>query len=247
MAPEIDRTPPYLQVVADLRKRIVSGELAEGDTLPSVRRIAQEWQISTATALKALGGLKADGLAEAVPGIGTVVRTRRNLHRTAADRLTKMLETGKIYAEGEYAKITEAGLSPAPAWIADLLGIDEGAHAVRRRRVTYGADHVPVGASTSWFSPDLAEAVPALTLTERIPGGTPSAIEAATGKRGVHTDDAYTAAAATEDQATDLQVEVGSPVTIGRNVFLDADGGVIEVGEYVAPAGRWATRSTRHS
>jgi GntR family transcriptional regulator len=246
MAPEIDRTPPYLQVVTDLRRRIVSGEYSEGATLPSVRQLADTWQISTATALKALAALKADGLARAVPGVGTVVSSRQSLHRTASDRLTKLLQTGTIYADGEYARIVDAGLAPAPAWVADLLSLDEGAQAARRHRVTYSADGEPVGSSTSWFRPDLAEAVPALLIADRIPGGTPGAIEAATGKRAVHTDDASTAAAATDDQAAELKIAPGSPVTVGRNVFLTGDGEVIEVGEYTSPAGRWSTRSTQH-
>src|SRR3954466_8305115 len=113
MAPEIERTPPYLQVVKSLRDRIVSGELKDGDRIPSVRQIADEWGISQATAMKSVAALRADGLVESVVGVGSVVRTRSNLHRSANDRFRRMLTTGKIYAPGEYARIVEAGLAPA--------------------------------------------------------------------------------------------------------------------------------------
>lgn len=235
----LDRTPPYLQVVQELKARIINGDLKDGDRLPSVRKIADEWGIAQATAMKVLAALRADGLAESVTGVGTVVRSRRNLHRSAADRLERALSTGKIYPENEYAKILSAELSTAPTWVADLFELQEGAQAIRRHRVTYNEDG-PVSASTSWFAPELAESVPSLLQTERIPGGTPNAIEAATGRRAVATEEASAAMAASPENAEDLHVEVGAPVSIGRNIYFDAHGGIIEVGESVAPKGRWS-------
>ncbi|MEU2476093.1 GntR family transcriptional regulator [Streptomyces sp. NPDC012842] len=235
----LERTPPYLQVVATLKQKIVSGELKHGDKLPSVRDLAAQYEISTATAQKVFRTLKAEGLAEARQGAATTVSTRRTLHRTAADRLEAALTTGRIYADGEYAVITAADLSQPPEWVADLFAIEPGGQAVRRQRITHNADDQPVSASTSWFSSDLADAVPALLLRERIIGGTPSAIEAATGRRAVASEEASTADAASEEQAALLGVSPGDPVSLSRNVYVDAQGELIEVGESVAPAGRW--------
>ncbi|WP_078883342.1 MULTISPECIES: GntR family transcriptional regulator [unclassified Streptomyces] len=241
--PELDRTPPYLQVVQELRRRIVDGELADGDRLPSVRQIAEEWQIAQATAMKALAALRADGLAESVVGVGTVVRSRY-LHRSAADRLDRALRTGKIYPEGEHAVIKSATLAVPPAWVADLLGLDEGTQAIRRHRVTHNEDG-PVSASISWFSPDLAESVPALLVADRIPGGTPNAIEAGTGRRAVNnTEEASGAFRANAEQAEDLGISVGDPVHVGRNVYSDTNGEILEIGESVAPEGRWKVHRT---
>ena len=89
------------------------------------------------------------------------------------------------------------------------------------------------------FYLNIAETVPALLVQERIVGGTPSAIEAATGRRAVATEEATTAAAASEEQAALLGVDAGAPVLLSRNVYVDAEGDTIEVGESVAPAGRW--------
>jgi len=235
----LERTPPYLQVVQELKTKIVSGDLKDGDRLPSVRQIADQWGIAQATAMKVLAALRADGLAESKTGIGTVVRSRRNLHRSAVDRLERALATGKIYPENEYAKILSAELTTPPTWVADLFELEEGAQAIRRHRVTYNEDG-PVSGSTSWFSPDLAETVPALLQLERIPGGTPNAIEAATGRRAVATEEASAAMRATEVNAEELGVEVGSPVSVGRNIYFDAEGGIVEAGESVAPEDRWS-------
>jgi GntR family transcriptional regulator len=235
----LERTPPYLQVVTALKQKIVSGELKHGDPVPSVRDLAAQYEISTATAQKVHRTLKAEGLVEARQGAATTVSTRRTLHRTAADRLEAALTTGRIYTDGEYAVITAADLSSPPEWVADLLGVEDGGQAVRRQRVTHNADDKPVSASTSWFSSDLAQTVPALLVRDRIIGGTPSAIEAGTGRRAVASEEATTAAAASEEQAQVLGVAPGDPVSLSRNVYVDAQGDPIEVGESVAPAGRW--------
>jgi DNA-binding transcriptional regulator YhcF (GntR family) len=66
-------TAPYAQIVADIGRRIESGELAPGDRVPSARQITREWGVAIATATKALAALRQEGLVQAVPGVGTVV------------------------------------------------------------------------------------------------------------------------------------------------------------------------------
>lgn len=238
MTPAVDRTPPYLQVVQHLREQILKGELRDGDKVPSVRQIAERWGIAQATAMRAIATLRADGIVESVTGVGTIVRTQNNLHRSARDRFTRMLSTGKIYAPGEHAVIKSAGLAPATGAVADALGIEEGTEAIRRHRVTYSGE-TPVSASTSWFVADLARTVPSLTVTERIPGGTPSAIQAATGRLAKSAEDRMSVDRATAEQAEELGIDPGDPVFVGLNVLRDADGEVIEVGEYISGPGRW--------
>ncbi|GLY80642.1 TetR/AcrR family transcriptional regulator C-terminal domain-containing protein [Actinoallomurus iriomotensis] len=63
------------QIVAELRHRIVTGELAPGDRVPSTREITRRWGVAMATATKALTQLRHEGLVRAVPGVGTVVAT----------------------------------------------------------------------------------------------------------------------------------------------------------------------------
>ncbi|WP_329208796.1 GntR family transcriptional regulator [Streptomyces sp. NBC_00683] len=65
--------PPYLRIVAEIRRRIRDGELAPGDRVPSTRQIAKDWGVALATATKALTTLRLEGLVEARPRTGTVV------------------------------------------------------------------------------------------------------------------------------------------------------------------------------
>ncbi|HZN75844.1 MAG TPA: TetR/AcrR family transcriptional regulator C-terminal domain-containing protein [Micromonosporaceae bacterium] len=79
--------PPYLRIVADIRRRITAGQLRPGDRVPSTRQLAQEWGVALATATKALTALAQEGLVEAVPRAGTVVAAppARSPRRAVAD------------------------------------------------------------------------------------------------------------------------------------------------------------------
>ncbi|MFF3429508.1 TetR/AcrR family transcriptional regulator C-terminal domain-containing protein [Streptomyces sp. NPDC002602] len=65
--------PPYLRIVGDIRRRVASGELAPGDRVPSIRRIARDWGVASATAAKALTTLRLEGLVETRPRTAAVV------------------------------------------------------------------------------------------------------------------------------------------------------------------------------
>jgi DNA-binding GntR family transcriptional regulator len=240
MAPQLNRPdPPYLQIVDHIRRQIMSGELREGDRVPTGRQIAQDWGVAIATATKVITTLRSEGLVDASPGRGTVVRTA-TAQRSPSDRALAVRRTGKIYPPDEHAKINSAALVDAPEHVADALGIAVGAPSIRRQRVTYRGDR-PVSASTSWFDGLLAEQAPRLLQTERILQGTFGYLEEVTGRAIRTSRDQHAADGATEQDASDLGIPVGSPVLRGRNWVLDDDGLVLEYGEYVAAAGRWQT------
>src|SRR5262245_14279983 len=79
--------PLHDQVVFAVTKAVVTGQLAAGDALPSVRALSQELQINPNTAQKIVATLIERGLLESRPGIGTVVaawRPAENPARRAA-------------------------------------------------------------------------------------------------------------------------------------------------------------------
>jgi len=65
--------PPYVRIVADVRRRIASGELRPGDRLPSTRELARTWKVAVATAAHALKTLAAEGAVQSMPRQGNVV------------------------------------------------------------------------------------------------------------------------------------------------------------------------------
>jgi DNA-binding transcriptional regulator YhcF (GntR family) len=66
-------TPPFEQVRAQLADRIRSGELAAGDRLPTVRRLAEDLGLAVNTVARTYKELEAEGLVETRGRNGTVV------------------------------------------------------------------------------------------------------------------------------------------------------------------------------
>jgi GntR family transcriptional regulator len=69
-------TPPYLQIVQQVRQALRMGVLTVGDQLPSVREAVAVTAVNPNTVLKAYRDLEREGLVEARAGHGTFVRSR---------------------------------------------------------------------------------------------------------------------------------------------------------------------------
>ena len=66
-------TPIYQQVIEQVRRQVISGQLTAGDTLPSVRQLASIHAINAMTFSKAYSLLEAEGLLTRQRGKGMVV------------------------------------------------------------------------------------------------------------------------------------------------------------------------------
>lgn len=68
--------PIYQQIVSQIKAQIMSGELAAGDALPSMRALAGQLRISVITTKRAYEELERDGFIETVAGKGCYVKTQ---------------------------------------------------------------------------------------------------------------------------------------------------------------------------
>ncbi|MEU5696889.1 GntR family transcriptional regulator [Actinosynnema sp. NPDC020468] len=80
---------PFQRIAAELRRRVVEGELAPGDRVPSTRAIVKEWGVAMATATKVLAVLRDEGLTHVEPGVGTVVAHQARRKPTGDRELTR--------------------------------------------------------------------------------------------------------------------------------------------------------------
>ena len=62
--------PIYRQIIEQVRKLIMTGELAEGDQLETVRKLAKSLNINPMTVSKAYSQLEGEGLVERRRGVG---------------------------------------------------------------------------------------------------------------------------------------------------------------------------------
>ncbi len=93
-------TPLYEQIAARVRLAVASGDLAPGDSLPSVRALARDLRVNPATIVQAYRDLAADGFVEMRHGQGTFVQEVSDFLRDeerathAQQMVRKLLEDG---------------------------------------------------------------------------------------------------------------------------------------------------------
>ena len=68
-----DRQPIYEQITAQIKSQILSGALAAGQQLPSIRVLARELRISVITTKRAYDELEAERFVESIQGKGSFV------------------------------------------------------------------------------------------------------------------------------------------------------------------------------
>ncbi|MCH5280799.1 MAG: GntR family transcriptional regulator [Lachnospiraceae bacterium] len=94
--------PIYRQIVSQIKAHIMSGELAEGEALPSIRVLAQKLRISTITTKRAYEELERDGFIETVGGKGCFVKAqnkeflREEILRQTEVQMNKVCEQARM-------------------------------------------------------------------------------------------------------------------------------------------------------
>ncbi|WP_189048276.1 GntR family transcriptional regulator [Micromonospora sonchi] len=140
----------------DLRSRILSGELAAGDKLPTERELQQRWRFSTTIVKHALTLLRSEGFIEGRRGSGNYVRDRTQLVRRAHSRdLRKRLGSTSPFARDSEAAgrqpswESESEKIPATPHVAGRLGIRPG-DSVMHTKYRYLADGNPIQLADSY-------------------------------------------------------------------------------------------------
>ena len=108
--------PIYRQIVEAIKYRVASGQLSEGDGLPSIRGLAGELKINPRTVVKAYEELQHAGLVVMRQGKGVFVSPdqgvtpARSRHKTISEMARRLLsEAARMGASrDEVLKIVEA-------------------------------------------------------------------------------------------------------------------------------------------
>ncbi len=105
-----DKQPIYLQLKELVKNRILTGDLQAGDTLPSVRQVAAEYQVNPITVSKAWQALAEEKLVEKKRGLGMFVMPQ-------ARRLLEQREKA-LFVENEWPltlqRIQDLGIDVEP-------------------------------------------------------------------------------------------------------------------------------------
>lgn len=102
--------PIYEQIKEQIKNAILSGDVSEGELLPSIRQLAKDLKISVITTTRAYGDLEQEGFVANVQGKGCYVlpknteMVREQLLRDIEGSFAEAINCGKI------AKITKSEL-----------------------------------------------------------------------------------------------------------------------------------------
>lgn len=214
----------YNQIADDLRDRIVSGQLAPGDDVPTEAELALRWNTSRGPIRNALAMLRTEGLIETTRGRPARVRERR-AHQ-AVDVSIPFTRWARDIGAEPGARTQEISLRKANAEKAALLGIAEGEPVVDilRLRLLDGRPTMlerltyiePVGRLL--FGVDLD----AVSITEYLD-------ELGHGYADV--DHEIEAVAADDTDAELLEVLQGTPILRLRRISRDAEGRTFEASD----------------
>lgn len=83
--------PIYLQVIQDIKHKIITGELALGSKLPSSRELALQYSINPNTAARIYSELETAGISFTRRGIGTFVTEDETLVKSLKSELIENL------------------------------------------------------------------------------------------------------------------------------------------------------------
>jgi DNA-binding transcriptional regulator YhcF (GntR family) len=99
--------PIYRQIERQIVRAVLSGELGDGDPLPSIRQLARELRVSVITTTKAYTELERHGFISTVPGKGCFARTpdaahvRDHLHGEVEAHLREAVAAARTAAMSE--------------------------------------------------------------------------------------------------------------------------------------------------
>lgn len=94
--------PIYEQIVKQIKHQVISGELQQGDALPSIRKLAKELQISVITSKRAYEELEKEGFIDTVGGKGCFVAAqnqeflREKRMRIIESKLSEVVSEAKM-------------------------------------------------------------------------------------------------------------------------------------------------------
>ncbi|MFB9603876.1 GntR family transcriptional regulator [Streptomyces roseofulvus] len=191
--------PGSLDLAALYRRRILKGEMAPGDPMPTLKAATEEHGVAKGTVVRAYDVLKREGLIQAHPGRGTVVASL-GLAAPGGDRIERVRRGGNGLLPGETSTEHHAGVvSIDDRAVVEALGIDFHDEVGVRERVYVREGGKRYEYAVSYYGVRARVAVPELVEEGVLPSQWPQIYEERTGL-SVHRHVRYGARIATQHE-----------------------------------------------
>ena len=194
------RVPKHVQVREFVRELVQGAE--PGTAAPSERELVQRFHIARMTVRQAMDSLVVEGLLERIPGRGTFVAQPRRSSGRLLSFTEEMTERG-LLAESQTLLARRENAGPG---VSRALGLTRGDPVIHWKRLRR-ADAVPMCIEDAYLNEVL--------LPGFLQSGMPTSLYAALDERGLRptwAEDSIAADGATDEEATLLEVDPGSPV-----------------------------------
>lgn len=199
--------PLYLQLSAQLVRKIENGELKPGDKLLSERELAETLGVSRITARLAIQELLKSGMVYREQGRGTFVAESR---MRDVQGFTSFTEDMKSRGLRPGSHILNQEIIPVDEKLAQTLHLEIGDSALLLKRLRFANDR-PVAIQTAYLPHRLVPGLESMDLTNR------SLFEVLRQKYYIYpawTEAAVEAAAASVEEAHLLNLRRGEPVLV---------------------------------
>lgn len=226
--------PLYYHVMESLLEKISSGYFSVGDSIPTEAELQETYKVSRITIRRAIQELVQDGHLTKQQGKGTFVSKKKasqelNLISSWAETMAGL----GMHPETRSIKYFE---EPASENIAKLLGIQAGKMIYKVERVRY-ADDEPICLMTNYIIP---EAVPNLPQRGLISESLYETLEKEYNLVLVRAEDTVEARAATNNDASLLQIKRGTPLLYTTRVTFTENDKPVEVVITITRADRYS-------
>ena len=234
-----DYKPLYIQLSDILTEYVRTHGLSAGTALPSESELMERYQVSRTTVRQAMQRLETGGVADKVQGKGTFVcpPKRRDVFRGFQNLEEALAEQGIEVSN----LLLESVEGPLPPWAGDLM-VDPGSY-VRIIKRLKSADGKPLAIELRALPLPVAALLRAEDLAEK-----PifDLLDGHTDSRILQVTYSITAAAASEQEAQELEIFPGTPVIIRMGVYYNRRQQPVMCSKLIFPADRVDLRFEFH-
>jgi len=147
------KTPPYLVIKNDLLARIQSGDLKEGDRVPSETQLVAQYNVSRMTAGRALIELMNEHVLIRTQGSGTFVAPPKFNSTLVEIRSIgdEIRERGHVHS----SKVITLRHLTGEGWLTDEMSLNPKS-TVLFSRILHFENEIPIQVEMRWVNPGLA-------------------------------------------------------------------------------------------
>lgn len=205
--------PLYVQIKEAIKQRILDGDYAAHERLPSESELMKVFGVSRITVRQALRDLHSDGMVFSVQGKGTFVSKPK-----AVQDVQRLQGFGEAMAPQGYetsARVISVSETRASQEVAEALDITRNVKVLELKRVRF-LNREPISIDHSFFPLEIGQRLQARDLTQDVF----PLLENEFGILLSHANLQIEATAATQEQADFLNIDITHPVLkIKRLVF----------------------------